>query len=184
MSNRVRIRAIPVDRLGVARRASCRREPGRSTATPTASCRCKGIADRGRRPWSLPAFVSARRLGVVLRGSGWPWSGAPCRRRQELLAVGRDRDGRRIPAGRDEALDLAPAGRGDVDDRHAVVVGIGDVERLAVGRNRQARRACSPREPCGNRAVWIVSVTIPAPVSITETQLLEAQATKSRSSLG
>ena len=32
--------------------------------------------------------------------------------------------------------------------------------------------------------MWIVSVTIPRRVSITETQLLDAQATKSRSSVG
>ncbi len=41
-----------------------------------------------------------------------------------------------------------------------------------------------PSGALGKSAVWIVSVTIPRRVSITETQLLEAQATKIRSSLG
>ena len=41
-----------------------------------------------------------------------------------------------------------------------------------------------PSGALGKRAVWIVSVTIPRRVSITETQLLEAHATKIRSSLG
>ena len=41
-----------------------------------------------------------------------------------------------------------------------------------------------PSGAWGKRAVWIVSVTIPRRVSITDTQLLDAQATKIRSSLG
>ena len=41
-----------------------------------------------------------------------------------------------------------------------------------------------PSGALGKSAVWIVSVTIPRRVSMTETQSLEAQATKIRSSLG
>ena len=41
-----------------------------------------------------------------------------------------------------------------------------------------------PSGALGKSAVWIVSVTIPRLVSITEMQLLDAHATKIRSSLG
>ena len=41
-----------------------------------------------------------------------------------------------------------------------------------------------PSGALGNREVWIVSVTIPRRASMTDTQLLEAQATKTRSSCG
>src|ERR1017187_972799 len=41
-----------------------------------------------------------------------------------------------------------------------------------------------PSGAIGKRAVWMVSVTIPRRVSMTETQLLDAQATKIRSSVG
>ena len=120
---------------------------------------------------------SARSIGL---GLVWFPLPTPTSRR---LAVGRDGHGRRIPAGGDEALDLAPFGRRDVDDGDAVVVGVGDVERLAVGGDRQGVGRAPFGGP-GKRAVWIVSVTIPRRVSITETQLLDAQATKIRSSFG
>ena len=52
---------------------------------------------------------------------------------KQALAIGGDCHGRRIPAGGDEAANLAAAGAGDVNHRDAIVVGIGNVERLPVG---------------------------------------------------
>ena len=73
---------------------------------------------------------------------------------QELI-IGRDGDRRRIPACRDEAVDegnlLAAILRlfhevaGDVSHHHRIIVGVGDEERIAVGRNRQAARRAAFR---------------------------------------
>ena len=51
---------------------------------------------------------------------------------EQVLAVGRDGHGGRIPAGRNEALDLALVRLGNVDDGNTVVIGVGDEQRLAV----------------------------------------------------
>ena len=55
---------------------------------------------------------------------------------EQGLVVRADRHGRGIPADRDEAVDRRTVfGIGDVHHHHAVVVGVGDEQRLAVRRH-------------------------------------------------
>ena len=63
----------------------------------------------------------------------------------DALAVGRRRDERRIPAGGQEAERPALAAFLDVDDRDRVVVGVGHVERLAIGRQGERVRRAAGR---------------------------------------
>ena len=70
-----------------------------------------------------------------------------------------------------------------VEDGDAVIVGVGDVQRFTIRRQGQSVRRAALRTS-GNRLVTIVSVTMPRRMLRTLTQLLEAQATNSRSSLG
>ncbi len=95
----------------------------------------------------MRVFFQASR--VLLRRLGPPHRvrpGPPALRvrNPERLAVGREDEGARIPAARDEALrprrtEVAP----HVDDRHRVVVGVRDVERPAVRRRARARSESS-----------------------------------------
>src|SRR5262249_45775479 len=57
---------------------------------------------------------------------------------EDVLAVGRDGQGGRIPAGRDVALHFALVPLGYVNDGDAIVVGVGDEERLAVRADRES----------------------------------------------
>ena len=73
-------------------------------------------------------------LAAVVEGVGFRLIPLPDADKQ-AFPIGGDGHGRRIPAGGDEAANLAAPRAGDVDHGDAVVVGIGDVERLPVGGN-------------------------------------------------
>ena len=71
---------------------------------------------------------------------------------------------RRVPARRDEALHLALAGFCDVDQRHRVVVGVGDGQRRAIGRHVEGVRR-RPRRCIGIQGHRNLLTRSPGPAS-------------------
>ena len=83
------------------------------------------------------------------------------------------------PVGMNPSTSLR-AGVLDIDDRHGVVVGVGDQQGLAVGRQAAGRSASSPAARSGTARRAICSRAVRAATSTTHTALVLAHATNRR----
>ena len=123
-------------------RAASRPAPARSTAPRRAWCRCTGTAGVAAASLGLAGL----RRALAIAGSACVWFPLPTPTSRFLpsgvtaTAVGYQ------PVGMKPLTWLAVGAR-DVDDGDAVVVGVGDVERLAVGRDGQGVGRAPLRRP-------------------------------------
>ena len=173
-----------VDRLACTRRASCRRAPARSTVRPKASCRYAGReCPPADRRFVVRLLLWHRRSALDRACSAW--SGSPCpRRRADCLPSGvTATEVGYQPVGM-KPLTWLFGGASMSITATQLLSALATYRVLPSGATASASGVL-PSGACGKRAVWIVSVHDAASAYRSpRQQLLDAQATNSRSSLG